>query len=93
MVPMPGMGIIGVGGGIGIGVVRNATNGTNGTMNATTTTTTTTTTTISYLDANPNSEFEDVEVRLKWNHIVIWHAVFWLLFRNTRYLLNFSLPL
>ena len=30
---------------------------------------------------------------VKWNHIVIWHAVFWLFFRNMPYLLNFSLPL
>jgi hypothetical protein len=31
--------------------------------------------------------------KVKWNHIVVWHAVFWLFFRNMPYLLNFSLPL
>ena len=31
--------------------------------------------------------------RVKWNHIVIWHAVFWLFSRNVPYLLNFSVPL
>ena len=30
---------------------------------------------------------------MKWNHIVIWHAVFWLFSRNVPYLLNFSVPL
>ena len=30
---------------------------------------------------------------VKWNHIVIWHAAFWLLFRKMPYLLNFSQPL
>jgi hypothetical protein len=34
-----------------------------------------------------------IVVCLKWNHIVIWHAVFWLFSRNMPYLLNFSVPL
>ena len=38
-------------------------------------------------------KFEADHIRLKWNHIVIWHAVFWLFSRNVPYLLNFSVPL
>ena len=39
-------------------------------------------------------EDEVVESKVKWNHIVIWHAVFCLFFRNVPYLLNFlSTPL
>ena len=30
---------------------------------------------------------------VKWDHIVIWHAVFGLFSRNVPYLLNFSEPL
>ena len=33
------------------------------------------------------------DIILKWNHIVVWHAIFWLFFRNMQYLLNFGLPL
>ena len=33
------------------------------------------------------------DAAVKWNHIVIWHAVFWLFSRNVQYLLNFSVPL
>ena len=32
-------------------------------------------------------------LRVKWNHIVFWHAVLCLLFRNMPDLLNFRLPL
>ena len=40
-----------------------------------------------------DEEWDSAMSKMKWNHIVIWHAVFWLFFRNMPYLLNFSLPL
>ena len=45
-------------------------------------------------NAQPGRGLETKVVRaLKWNHIVVWHAVFCLFFRNELNLLNFSLPL
>ena len=34
--------------------------------------------------------FGDAPGNVKWNHIVVSHAVFWLFFRNMPNLLNFS---